>query len=55
MKDIYVKKSVEGYMKKALERKEVDFKQDPDEYVRFEADVTEEEARILEELSLIHI
>ena len=52
MRDIYVKKSVEGYMKKALERKETEFKMDMDEYVRFEADVTEEEAMILQEDAL---
>jgi hypothetical protein len=52
MKDVYVKKSVEGYMKKALERKKIEFKQDPDEYVRFEADVSEEEAMILQEDAL---
>ncbi|MDO4553519.1 MAG: hypothetical protein Q4B70_00050 [Lachnospiraceae bacterium] len=52
MRDIYVKKSVEGYMKKALERKEIEFKSDPDEYVRFEADVSEEEAAILMEDAL---
>ena len=48
MRDVYVKKSVEGFMKKALERKEIEFKKDSDEYVRFEADISEEEAMILQ-------
>lgn len=49
MRDIYVKKSVEGFMKKALERKEIEFQEDKEEYVRFEAEVSEEEAMILQE------
>ena len=52
MRDIYVKKSMEGFMKKALERKEVEFKVIPEEYVRIEADVSEEEAMILQEDAL---
>ena len=52
MADIYVKRSVENFMKKALERKEIAFTKDNDEYVRFEADISEEEAKILEEDAL---
>lgn len=52
MREIYVKRSVEGYMKKALERKEVEFRKDADDYVKFEADVSEEEAMILQEDAL---
>lgn len=52
MRDIYVKKSLEGFMKKALERKEIEFKVSPEEYVKIEADVSEEEAMILQEDAL---
>lgn len=52
MRDIYVKKSLEGFMKRALERKEIEFKVSPEEYVRIEADVSEEEAMILQEDAL---
>ena len=52
MRDIYVKKSLEGFMKRALERKEIEFKVNPEEYVRIEANVSEEEAMILQEDAL---
>lgn len=52
MADIYVKRSVEDFMKKALERKEIEFTKDPEDYVRFSADISEEEAAILEEDAL---
>lgn len=52
MAELYVKKEMAGYMKKTLERMEKEFKQYPEEYIKFEADIDPEMIDILLEDAL---